>query len=97
MTNSEIIRELSRKLEMPQKETRANFKNIVNVLGKLIDEQSRLSIPGLGTFTTKIIKARKSFDPHRKVYNLLPPKRIIKFFPSSNLKDETKELRRDNE
>lgn len=92
MTNLEIIKGLSKRLGKNQTEVKEQFHLIFSSLCKIIDKYERLSIPNLGTFAIKTIKKRKSFDPYRKIYNLLPERRIIKFYPNSQLKEEIKNL-----
>ena len=49
-----------------------------------------ITIPGLGTFKTKTREERKVYSPHHESYMMVPPKRVVDFTPSSNLKDNLK-------
>lgn len=53
-------------------------------------EGTGVSIPGLGTFRTKTKEERKVYSPHHETYIMVPPKRVVDFTPSANLKENLK-------
>lgn len=90
MKQIELIRNLSTRLGITQVETRRLLKSVVKIISETLDQDIPISIPDLGTFCTVTTKKRKSFNPFHKQYFLLPPKRIIRFRPSSSIKNKLK-------
>lgn len=90
MTQVELIRNLASRLGITQVETKRLLKSSVKIIKETLDQDITISIPDLGTFTTVKTKGRKSFNPFHKKYFLLPPKRIIRFRPSSSIKNALK-------
>jgi nucleoid DNA-binding protein len=97
MNNAELIKRLSSRLVLSQRETRRLLKHTTNILQKTLDRNLRLSIPGFGTFGTHLQPERKAYNPYYKTFMMLPPKRVIYFRPSSVLKAHTKDRRTDHE
>ena len=93
MTNSEIIKNLSLRLGQSQVEIKRLLKSSTKIIRDILDKDIGITIPGLGTFRSFFIKKRKSFDPYHKKFILLPPKRTIRFRPSSSIKNELKNKR----
>lgn len=90
MKQTEIIRNLSLRLEITQVEAKQLLKSSAEIIVKTLDQDTPISIPGLGTFFTVRTKKRKAFSPFHKQHMLLPPKRVIRFRPSSTIKNELK-------
>ncbi len=90
MTNSEIIKSLSLHLGKSQVEIKQLLKSSTKIIRDILDKDIGITIPRLGTFSTYLKKKRKSFNPYRKKFILLPPKRIIRFRPGSSIKNELK-------
>lgn len=90
MTNSELIKTLSSRLEHSQVEIKRLVKGSAKIMKDILDKDVGITIPGLGTFFTYVKNKRKSFNPHYKKFMMLPQKRIIKFHSSSKIKDELK-------
>ncbi len=97
MTNSELIKTLSSRLGQSQIEIKRLLNSSIKIMKQVIDEDVGVSIPGLGTFKTFIKSKRKSFNPYRKKFIMLPPKRVVKFCPGSSIKNELKFTRLKNE
>lgn len=93
MTNAEIIKNLSEKLEHSQAELKRIMECSTRVMREMLDNDISFTIPGLGTFFTAVSKERKSFDPYHRRFILLPKKRRVRFHPSSTIKDELKNKR----
>jgi len=90
MTHSEIIKELSLRLNTPQVEVRRLLQISTEKIKNILDKDFSLTLPGLGTFFTSLNQRRKGFNPRINRFILLPPKRRVRFHPSSTLKDELK-------
>lgn len=92
MTQVELIRNLASRLGITQVETKRLLKSSVKIIKETLDKDIPISIPDLGTFSTVRTKRRKAYNPYHKQYFLLPPKRIIRFRPSSSIKNALKTL-----
>ncbi len=97
MTYSELIKKLSLRFERSQPEIKDLLSDSTEIIKKLLGEDQGITIPGLGTFGVHIRQKRKSFNPQRRKFIILPPKRIVTFHPCSTLKDELKQKRIKNE
>ena len=97
MNNSEVIKRLSTRLALSQRETRRLLKHSTESLQKTLDRDLRFTIPGFGTFGTYLQPERKAYNPYHKTFMMLPPKRVVFFHPSSVLKGHIKARRTDNE
>lgn len=97
MNSSEVIKRLSIRLGLSQRETRRLLKHSTEILQKTLDRDLSFTIPGLGTFGTHLQSERKAYNPYHKTFMMLPPKRVVYFHPSSVLKNHVKARRTDNE
>jgi nucleoid DNA-binding protein len=97
VNNSEVIKRLSGRLALSQRETRRLLKRSAQILQKTLDRDLSFTIPGFGTFGTHLKPERKAYNPYRKTFMMLPPKRVVYFHPSSVLKGHVKARRADNE
>ena len=88
MTNTEIIKNLSLKLGQPQDEIKRLLKVSTDIIIENLDKDFRITLPGLGTFGSKLSNRRRAYDPFHKRLVLLPPKRKIRFRPGIALKSE---------
>ena len=93
MNNSELIKNLAERLQKPQTELKRILETSSRVIKEVLDKDTIITIPGLGTFRTALKKKRKSFNPHHNKFMMLPPKRVLKFRVSGPLKDALKERR----
>ena len=97
MNDSEVIKRLSSRLMLPQRETRRLLKRSSEILQQTLDRELSFTIPGFGTFGTHLQAGRKAYNPYHKTFMMLPPKRVVYFHPSSVLKGHVKASRTDNE
>ena len=93
MTYSELIKKLSLRFGRSQPEINGLLSDSTEIIKQLLNEDQGITIPGLGTFRVHIRQKRKSFNPQRRKFMIIPPKRIVTFHPCSTLKDELKEKR----
>jgi DNA-binding protein HU-beta len=93
MTYADMIKRLSTRYGLSQKEVKEIFTSCTNSIKNILDQDIGISIPGLGTFRTHIVQKRISYSPYHKRLFLLPPKRIVHFKPSASLKDKLKTTR----
>lgn len=90
MNTSDVVTALAKNWDMSKAETRRLLDVIVSTFNSNLSDDKAFTIPGLGTFSTRTRKKRKSYNPHYKKYMQLPPKRIVEFTPSKNLKEDLK-------
>lgn len=90
MTYRELIDKLAESSGRTKAETKQLLKDSVSVLSGQLSQGKGVSIPDLGTFSTRVKEVQKVYNPHYKKYMLVPPKRVVEFSPSSVLKDELK-------
>ena len=79
MEHSEIVQVLSEKFQLSKNETRRILQSIVKILTEKLSGNVRFTIPGFGTFGTKIRKQRRAFNPQTKSFMLLPKKNTVFF------------------
>ncbi len=87
MKYSDLVKELSERLDIPQKEVRRLVKQSTEVMQSILDGNLGFTIPGFGTFSTRMKQKRKSFNPNDGTHMMLPKKRIVTFTPSSAFKE----------
>ncbi len=88
MNTAEINKILSTRLGKTQKETRGILDIATGVIENTLVSDKHFTIPGLGTFGTKIKTARNAFNPALKKIVQLPASKAVFFHPSSGLKRE---------
>lgn len=93
MTQADLIKRLALSLGITQVETKRLLKSSTKIITETLDQDISISIPKLGTFSTEAFQRRKSFSPFHKQFVLLPPKRTIKFNPSTAIKKELKSVK----
>ncbi len=91
MNHSEIVRILSDRTDMTQKDVKQLLSNIVGSLDEIMGECKGFSIPDLGTFGTHVREERKAYSIPDARNMIIPPKRLVYFSPATHLKDEFKE------
>ena len=94
MKHSEVITALSEQLEISKQEVSNMLEHVSTVFRKLLDNDTSLTLPSLGTFQIVERGERKGYSPLRKQHLILPRKRVLTYHPSSRLKDEAKQKKR---
>lgn len=97
MTYKELIDQVSENQDIPKSQAREMIDSLFEALGEELENGTGVSIPGLGTFRTKTREERKVYSPHHKTYIMVPPKRVVDFTPSANLKENLKFAETGNE
>ncbi|MDA3871803.1 MAG: HU family DNA-binding protein [Candidatus Marinimicrobia bacterium] len=93
MTTNEIIKLLSERLGCSQVKAKKTFVATMETFKGIIQKEDIFSLPKYGTFKVKKKKRRKSFNPKKKIYLMLPIKNVLSFKPSNILKNEVKKWR----
>jgi len=87
MTTTEIIKTLSKRLAISQRDARRFFKQMFEEISQSLEKGETMVIRGFGSFGTRVRKSRKSYHPTARRFMQLPPKRVVRFRPSSKLKE----------
>ena len=87
MNTLEINNLLAQKLGKTQAVAREILDAITKVISEALIDDESFTIPGLGTFGTRIKKAHKAFNPATKEIVTLPAVKTLYYHPSSNLKE----------
>ncbi len=93
MTHADFIKTLAQRLGQTQVETRRLWNGSAQTMKSILDKDTPLFIPGLGTFGVKMLGKRRSYSPFHQSHVLLPKKRIVKFHGFGSLKSEFKNKR----
>lgn len=90
MNNKEFISELSRKLGSTNKDTAQLVASAISVMTQELQEGKTIAIQGFGTFEVKKKLERISVNPTTQQRMLIPPKLVLSYKPSTNLKEKFK-------
>jgi len=97
MNHKDLIKTLADELDLTQDETDGLVREFIELMSEKLENGEAITIPDLGTFSTKIRKPKKVYNPHYDDYLITPEKRVTVFSPASPLKDELKFKRPSNE
>ncbi len=90
MKYNDLIDQLSEATDLPKNKTKSLVEKSMSVLQDQLNEGKGVTIPNLGTFSTKVKEIRKVYSPHHKKHMMVPPKRVVDFTPASGLKEKLK-------
>ena len=93
MSNKEFIAALSRELKYTTKETTVYVNALVQEMGAQLEDGNQLSISGFGSFDVRKKLERVLINPSTKQRMLVPPKMVIGFKASANVKEQLKKKR----
>ena len=88
MNYSEYVKNVAERMDVPQAETKRLIQKCMETIVDSLDAGEKFTIPGLGTFGTKIREQHKTYSPYYEKFMLLPKKRIVTYYPSSTMKDK---------
>lgn len=91
MNNTELIQELSKRLNLKKDEVAGLLSSTVSVISKQLEENNSVTIADIGTLEVKKRKERESVHPVTQRRFLVPPKCVVGFKPSSSLKTKLQE------
>lgn len=97
MKNKELIDRISEETGLSKSRAKEILNNTKEALSDTLSDGKGVSIPDLGTFSTKTKEVRKIYNPHHEAYMMVPPKRVVDFSPSSGLKEKLKFADGENE
>ena len=90
MNNKEFISELARKLGYTNKDTAQLLSSAIGVMTQELQEGKTIALQGFGTFEVKKKMERISVNPTTQQRMLIPPKLVLSYKPSTNLKEKFK-------
>lgn len=90
MNNKEFISELARKLGYTNKDTSQLVSTVIGVMTQELQEGKTVAIQGFGTFEVKKKLERISVNPVTQQRMLIPPKLVLSYKPSTNLREKFK-------
>lgn len=91
MNKSEVIKVLSKDLELTQTDTEELYDEFIRIVTRHLSRDEGFTLPGLGSFHSKVRDAYKSYNPHYKKMMLIPKKKVVHFTQSSSIKEELNE------
>lgn len=87
MTKADLIEEVSRKVQMTQKDSEMVIEAIFDSVVRALRRGDKVEIRGLGSFRTRQRQARIGRNPKTGERVEVPAKRVPHFKPSKELKD----------
>lgn len=90
MNNKDFISELSRRLGYTIKDTSELVSSLLSGMTQELQEGNVVTIQGFGTFEVKKKAERITVNPTTKQRMLVPPKLVLTYRPSAQLKDKFK-------
>ena len=87
LTKTDLIEELAKVTELPQKEAAVIVECILDSMVKAIERGDKIEIRGFGTFRTRQRQGRIGRNPKTGARVDVPAKRIPFFKPSKELRD----------
>ncbi len=91
MNTTDIIKNLSKKLGITQKQTREIFKETIDSLKNILVKGDQFLIRDLGSFRVRERAGRKSFIAFIKRWMMIPPRVNVNFRPALKLRKLAKE------
>ena len=90
MNNKDFTSELSRRLGYTIKDTSELMSSLLSDMTQELQEGNVITIQGFGTFEVKKKAERITVNPTTKQRMLVPPKLVLAYRPSGQLKEKFK-------
>ncbi len=90
MNNKDFTSELSRRLGYTIKDTSDLMSSLLSDMTRELQEGNVVTIQGFGTFEVKKKAERITVNPTTKQRMLVPPKLVLAYRPSGQLKEKFK-------
>ena len=90
MNNKDFTSELSRRLGYTLKDTSELMSSLLSDMTQELQEGNVVTIQGFGTFEVKKKAERITVNPTTKQRMLVPPKLVLAYRPSGQLKEKFK-------
>lgn len=90
MNKAELVEEVSGEVGLSKRETQKVIDAIIGVIGDTLAAGEKVTLVGFGTFGVRQRKARRGVNPQTRESIQIPAKKVPKFMPGKNLKNEVK-------
>ncbi len=87
-TKRDIVNEISRRLDLPQIDTRNIVQNLFDSIVDILAEKGRLELRDFGVFIVKERAARKARNPKTNEIVMVPSRRVVTFKPGKLLQEK---------
>ncbi len=88
MTDADYVKNVAKRMNLSQAETKRLMKQSFATLVSVLDSGKKFTMPSLGTFGTKVREQHKAYNPFYEKFMLFPKKRVITYYPNSAIKEE---------
>lgn len=88
MNNKDFIAELAANLGYTQANTQRMVTAVIDALGDTFQEGTNVAVPGFGIFEIKKKLERVIVNPSSQNRMLVPPKLVLGFKPSTEMKEK---------
>lgn len=82
------------RLSITSEEASKLLDSTSEVITDALSRQQNLSITRLGTFYVKKAESRKAYSPVLDKHFMTPPRRLLEFQASDNLREKTRNIRK---
>ncbi|MDR0507999.1 MAG: HU family DNA-binding protein [Dysgonamonadaceae bacterium] len=93
MNSAELINVLSKKLQLNKADVVKRMDDAVSIITDALNKNDIISLHNMGSLEIKKRNERVCVNPGSGKRTLVPPKLIVKFKTSSNLKEKLKGLK----
>lgn len=90
MNNKEFITELAIKSGYTNKDTSRLVSSVIDIMTQELQDGNPVVVQGFGTFEVKKKPEKILINPATKQRMLVPPKLVLTYKPSTNLKEKFK-------
>ena len=91
MNKDQLAAILADKCNLTKKQTENVIKTMLDVITETIKKDEEVVLTGFGTFSSRVRKGRKGFNPQNLSERIdIPPTRVVKFKAGKTLKDALK-------
>lgn len=91
MNYGEFTKNVAKGMKLSEAETKRLMEGALKTVVTSLDAGESFTVPGLGTFGTKVRDQHRSYSPFYEKFMLLPKKRVVTYYPSSTIKDKLNE------
>ena len=88
MNKQELVKTMAKKASITNVESEAALKAFIHAVRETLKKGEKVQLVGFGSFTTVKRAARKGVNPKTKKAINIPAKRVAKFVPGKELKDQ---------
>ncbi len=90
MNKAQLVEEVSGEVGLSRRETQKVIDAIIGTIGGTLAKGEKVTLVGFGTFGVRQRKARTGRNPQTGATIQIPAKKVPKFVPGKNLKNEVK-------